>query len=62
MFSDAVGLVMYYTKRASSLQHNDALKIKSFLTHTLSSLLYYPRYNTMYMYAESLPCEGELPL
>ena len=49
MFTDAVGLVMYYTKRASSLQHSDALKIKSFLTHTLSSILYYPRY--MYMYA-----------
>ena len=44
VYNDAVGLVMYYTKRASSLQHSDALKIKSFLTVTLSEFFFYPRY------------------
>ena len=44
VYNDAVGLVMYYTKRASSLQHGDALKIKSFLTVTLSDFFFYPRY------------------
>ncbi len=40
---DAVGLIMYYTKIASSLNHSDALKIRSFLAYTLPDLCYYPR-------------------
>ena len=43
VYNDAVGLVMYYTKRASSLQHSDALKIRSFLTVTLADYFFYPR-------------------
>ncbi len=43
VFNDAVGLVMYYTKRASSLQHSDALKIRSLLTITLADFFFYPR-------------------
>ncbi len=43
VFFDAVGLIMYYTKIASSLNHSDALKIRSFLTYTLPDLCYYPR-------------------
>ncbi|XP_064388294.1 paired amphipathic helix protein Sin3a-like isoform X2 [Halichondria panicea] len=43
VFNDAVGLVMYYTKRASSLQHSDALKIRSLLTMTLADFFFYPR-------------------
>ncbi len=43
VFFDAVGLIMYYTKIASSLNHSDALKIRSFLAYTLPDLCYYPR-------------------
>jgi hypothetical protein len=43
VLDDAVGLIMYYTKIASSLNHADALKIRSFLTHTLPDILFYPR-------------------
>ena len=34
---------MYYMKRASSLQREDATKIRSFLTHTLADFCFYPR-------------------
>lgn len=44
VFNDAVALVMYYMKRASSLTKEEATKIKGFLTHTLSEFCYYPRY------------------
>ena len=43
VIDDAVGLIMYYTKIASSLNHTDTLKIRAFLTHTLPDLCYYPR-------------------
>ncbi len=43
VLDDAVGLVMYYTKIASSLTHSDALKIRSFLTQTIPDLCYYSR-------------------
>ncbi len=44
VYNDAVGLVMYYTKRASSLRHSDAFKIRSLLTVTLADFFFYPRY------------------
>ncbi len=43
ILEDAVGLIMYYTKIASSLNHTDAVKIRSFLTHTLPDLCYHQR-------------------
>lgn len=42
VFNDAVSLVTYYIKRASSVPREEALKIRSFLTHTLADLLFYP--------------------
>ncbi|KAL5469519.1 hypothetical protein EMCRGX_G030782 [Ephydatia muelleri] len=42
VFNDAVSLVMYYIKRASSVPRDEALKIRSFLTHTLADLFFYP--------------------
>ncbi|XP_019864517.1 PREDICTED: paired amphipathic helix protein Sin3a [Amphimedon queenslandica] len=42
VFNDAVGLVMYYMKRASSLTKEEATKVKVFLTRTLSAFCYYP--------------------
>ena len=42
MFNDAIGLVMYYMKRASSLTKEEAMKVKGFLTHSLSAFCYYP--------------------
>jgi paired amphipathic helix protein Sin3a len=43
VFADAVGLVMYYLKRASSMQRDDAVKIRSFLTQTLADFCYYDK-------------------
>ena len=43
VFADAVGLVMYYLKRASSMQREDAVKIRSFLTQTLADFCYYEK-------------------
>ena len=61
VFADAVGLVTYYMKRASSLQHEEALKIRSFLTHTLADLCYYQRWvessrraSALALYSESI--------
>lgn len=44
MFNDAVSLVMYYMKRASSLSKEESMKIKGFLTQTLADFCYYPKY------------------
>ena len=44
VFEDAVGLIMYHAKIASTLNRIDALKIRSFLSHTLPDLCYYPKY------------------
>ncbi len=43
VFGDAIGLVMYYLKRASSVQKDEAVKIRSFLTQTLAQFFFYPR-------------------
>lgn len=43
VYNDAVGLVVYYMKRTTSLSKEDSDKIKLFLTHTLSDFLYFPR-------------------
>ena len=37
---------MYYLKRASSMQRDDAVKIRSFLTQTLADFCYYDKYVT----------------
>ena len=50
VFADAVGLVMYYLKRASTMQREDAIKIRSFLTHTLADFCFYERYTTIHVY------------
>ena len=43
VYNDAVALVMYYMKKASSLSRDESVKIKYFMIHTLADFCYHHR-------------------
>ena len=43
VYNDAVSMVMYYMKKASSLSREEAVKIKFFLVQTLPDFCYHSR-------------------